>query len=128
MKFCVIKAIILICFVLISCASHQPSWVLNYHIPGKVCAVGTSQAHINGFAYQQATAISRAIQQIAMQKGIKVDTTVESYLKGTKDNACSHLSVYTVQSTQGQKVVATVRDTWLDKQNQVLYVWMVSDK
>jgi hypothetical protein len=127
MKYCVIKTIVLICFFQISCASRQPSWVFNYHLPGKVCAVGTSQAHIKGFAYQQATAISRAIQQIAIQKGIKVDTTIESYLRGTKDHASSHLSVYTIQSTQGQKVVATVRDTWLDKKNQTLYVWMVSD-
>lgn len=118
---------------LLSCAtvdnnnSSRPDWILHRHIEGKVCAVGSSLAHIKGFAYQQATAISRAIDQIAMQKSVQVNTTVEHFITGSSGHTASGLSAYSVQNSIGQTLAATVLDTWLNKKTGEFYVWMCTE-
>ena len=107
--------------------NKKPDWIYHYHIEGKVCGVGSSLPHIKGFAYQQATAIARAIDQIAMQKGVKVETSLEHFLSGTKNSSHSDISIYSVQTTDGQNVKATVKDTWQDLKTKILYVWMYSE-
>ena len=105
----------------------KPEWIYHYHIEGKICGMGFSLPHIKGFAYQQATAIARAIDQIAMQKGVKVNTSLEHFLSGTKNFTSSGLSTYSVQTTDNQCIKAIVKDTWLDPQSKTLYVWMFSE-
>jgi len=129
--------IIFLCVLLIcsSCAiinkksvKKQPEWIFHYHIEGKICAVGSSLPHIHGFPYQQATAISRAIDQIAMQKRVHVSTSLEQFLYGNNHNTHSGLSVYSVQTTEGNVVRAIIKDTWQDPQSKMLYVWMFSEQ
>jgi len=125
----------LLLLLLASCAFNndmygekKPEWIFHYHIEGKICAVGSSLPHVDGFPYQQATAISRAIDQIAMQKRVHVNTSLEHFLYGTKDYTHSELSSFSVQTTEGKVVKATVRDTWQDPKTKMLYVWMICDQ
>ncbi|KPA15453.1 lipoprotein [Candidatus Magnetomorum sp. HK-1] len=106
----------------------KPKWIFHFHIEGKICAVGTSLPHVDGFPYQQATAISRAIDQIAMQKSVHVKTSLEQFLYGTNHSLHSGLSVYSVQTTDGKIVRTIIKDTWQDPQTKMLYVWMFSEQ
>lgn len=51
-------------------SSEKPEWIYkSYYQKGKICGVGYSAMHVRGFAYQRATAIARAIDEIARQMG-----------------------------------------------------------
>ncbi len=104
---------------------QSPKWIYGvYHKKGSICGVGVSLPHIRGKAYQRATAISRAIDEIARQMNVKVDTTVEHFLKGSSSGAISGLSSYSVQTTTGQTIRAKIEDVYLDPKSEELYVLM----
>lgn len=121
-------------FLLISCGIHSnmsqnkkqpPKWIYGvYHEQGSICGVGISLPHIRGKAYQRATAISRAIDEIARQMNVKVNTTVEHFLKGNASGATSGLSSYSIQTTTGQTIRAKIEDVYLDPKSEELYILM----
>ncbi len=80
---------------------------------------------MRGLAYQRATAISRAINEIARQKGATVSTQLEYFMRGSSAiGSTSSLSVYSVQTTEGQTIRARIVETYYDKEKQIFYVLM----
>ena len=126
--------LILTVILLFSCAKKSdisthtqqpPKWIYGvYHKQGSICGVGVSLPHIRGKSYQRATAISRAIDEIARQMNVKVNTTVEHFLKGNASGATSGLSSYSIQTTAGQTIRAKIEDVYLDPRSEELYVLM----
>jgi hypothetical protein len=121
--FFVFTAIILFC----SCAVKPPGWIMDPFIKDKICAVGVCGPHINGFHAQRYTAISRAFDEIARQKGVTVDANSEHSFASIGQNSVSQLSEYSVQTTTGQVVSARLYDTWLDRKTNMFYVRMYSE-
>jgi len=107
--------------------SDMPDWVYHYDGKGKRCGVGFSSPHIRGIAYQRALAISRAIDEIAKQLNVKVDTTVETYMSGSDGSISSGLTSFSVQTTTGQSVKAEIKDAWMDDYKKEFYVLMCMD-
>lgn len=97
---------------------------MHYDGGGKKCGVGVSLPHIKGIAYQRMLAISRAIDEIAKQQGVSVDTELASIMSGNQSGANSRLSTYSVQATTGEKVEAEIVDTFIDNQFDELYILM----
>ena len=63
-----------------------------------------------------------------MQQSVNVNTSLEHYLYGTKNYTNSGLSIYSVQTSEGKRIKAIVKDTWQDPQTKMLYVWMFSEQ
>lgn len=105
-------------------ALELPKWVMHYDGGGKRCGVGISRTHINGLPYQRALAISRAIDEIAKQQGVTVDSELASIISGSQNGAISRLSTFSVQTTTGEKVEAEIMDTFMDNKSSELYILM----
>ena len=123
---------LLLLFLMLACAQRRevPEWVYNFKPPGgKTCGVGVANVHIKGFAYQRATAIARAIDEIARQKGVTVNTQLEYFMKGTTTGGTrSELNVYSVQTTEGEVIKARLIETFYDQGSQRFYVLMCEEK
>jgi len=119
-------------FFFMSCASARdarkradvPDWVYHYDSKGRRCGVGFASPHIKGIAYQRALAISRAIDEIARQLSVKVDTKLETYMAGSKGSMSSGLSSFSVHTTTGQSVKAEIIEAWKDNYKDEFYVLM----
>lgn len=100
-----------------------PNWVFNSTAGGKykMGGVGVSKRTIDGVTKQREIAISRAIDEIAKQMGVKVSNT--SYSHSTKNN--SSFEQYSLQTVEGKKVNAVIKEIWYNEETGELYVWMV---
>ncbi|WP_121010584.1 hypothetical protein [Hydrogenivirga caldilitoris] len=84
---------------------------------------------MKGIAYQRATAIARAIDEIARQKGVTVNSQLEYFMEGSSMGGnTSALSVYSVQTTEGQTIKARIVEAYYDKESQLFYVLMCEEK
>ena len=102
-----------------------PKWIYGtYQKKGSVCGIGISLPHIKGKSYQRATAIARAIDEIARQMNVRVNTTVEHFLRGSSSGVSSGLSSYSIQTTTGQVIRAKIEDIYLDPKTEELYILM----
>jgi hypothetical protein len=136
-----VRALILIAFlvfVVAGCATkdisffkkdEKPSWYWNPSKDGLVGGVGVSKVHINGVDAQRRLAVSRAIDAIAVQYGVKV-RNITSVSSKADSSGASNVSIesYSIQSSDGINVSASVREFWIDPYTNELYVWMVVEK
>lgn len=123
--------ITLICFMFVSCVTvkpiGKPSWIMNSSVSGKVAGIGVCGMHVNGVNAQRSLAIKRAIDEIAMQLGVKVNNVA---LVGTKSGAGGgggSVESYSFQTVEGQVVKAVIKETWKDPKTEEIYVWMVTE-
>ncbi|RUM29550.1 MAG: hypothetical protein DSY42_06255 [Aquifex sp.] len=70
---------LLLALMLFSCSSKTdkcpPEWYVNYKVDNKkLCGAGYATVHIKGKSAQEALAIARAIEKIAAQKNVRVDS------------------------------------------------------
>ncbi len=121
---------VLFCLLFVSCVTVQPinkpSWIHNSSVSGKVAGIGVCGMHVNGVNAQRSLAIKRAIDEIALQLGVKVNNVA---LVGTKSGAGGGSSVesYSFQTVEGQVVKAVIKETWKDPKSEEIYVWMVTE-
>lgn len=118
------------CLFLFACTSAKPvikpSWIHNSSVSGKVAGIGICGMHVNGVNAQRSLAIKRAIDEIALQLGVKVNNVA---LVGTKSGAGGGSSVesYSFQTVEGSVVKAVIKETWKDPKTEEIYVWMVTE-
>ena len=100
-----------------------PNWVFNSTAGGKykIGGVGVSKRTIDGVTKQREIATSRAIDEIAKQMGVKVSNTSLSH--STKNN--SSFEQYSLQTVEGNKVNAVIKEVWHNEKTGELYIWMV---
>ena len=100
-----------------------PNWVFNSTAGGKykIGGVGVSKRTIDGVNKQREIAVSRAIDEIAKQMGVKVSNTSLSH--STKNN--SSFEEYSLQTVEGNKVNAVIKEVWHNEKTGEVYVWMV---
>ncbi len=110
---------------IVSVTSVQPKWVYETSKEGKTGGVGISKPHFNGKTAQRSLAISRALDEIARQMGVEVNSIQKISTVGTSQNATTTLESYSLHSTNGKVVIARVESFWEDKATDELYVWMV---
>lgn len=96
----------------------QPKWLTDSnYIKGKVSAVGCAGVHMKGKSAQRKLAISRAIEQIAMQKKTTVST--QTYRKSSS-NKLGKSETESVQSTNNVTLSTNVVDEYYDlRQNRL---------
>lgn len=102
----------------------RPDWVYNPSGVDYIGGVGYSGVHINGKSGQRKLAVSRAIDEIARQLGVKVDSVVSTKLDGDKSGSFSKMNVFSVQTVKGEAFSAIITDMWEDSEKGELYVYM----
>lgn len=95
----------------------KPNWLTNVsHIEGKLSAIGCSHIHMKGEDEQKKLAISRAIEQIALQKSTTVD--VATYRKSVNNGLKKDTQSSSLQATQAT-ISTKVIDTYKDKNGKI---------
>ncbi len=99
-----------------------PQWFFNPTVGiYKYGGVGVSGRSTKGLSGQREIAIAKAINEIAIQMGVKVDSIV----KTSQVNTDTDYEGYSFQSTNGQVVSARLMEIWYDKENNKVYAWLV---
>jgi|Wag4MinimDraft_13_1082653.scaffolds.fasta_scaffold00280_8 hypothetical protein len=127
-------ALIVLLLFTVSCTNRPtkpessiPEWVFGNISENGICYVGSSKRHIRGIAYQRALAVSRALEGIARQKNITINTQIEHYMSGTSYSAQSSLNSYSVQTTEGEQINAKIKKTWLNPETKEIFILMCED-
>lgn len=101
--------------------SNEPAWLNNPEfIKDKLNAIGCAGIHINGENEQKKLAISRAIEQIAMQKNSKVNV-VTYRTKNATDGVVGSSKTQTssLQEVNNQSLSTKVFDSYKDKDGRI---------
>lgn len=99
-----------------------PQWFFNPTMDTyKYGGVGVSGRSTKGLSGQREIAIARAINEIAMQMGVKVDSIV----KTSQVNTDTDYESYSFQTTDGQIVSARLMEIWIDREKDRVYAWLV---
>jgi hypothetical protein len=110
--------------------SARPSWILNPNQDGKTGAVGVSgKTYDQKVSTQRKQAISRALDELALQQGVKVELSMhkEEHLKNSSaSTSVDSSSDYKTTSTDA--ITAHIEDVWQDNITGELYIWLVLDK
>lgn len=105
--------------------NNKPEWLTNpNYIVGKRSAIGCAGIHIKGKNEQKKLAISRAIEQIAMQK--KTTVTTQTY-RESSSNKLGKSETQSLQSTNNQNISTRVMDEYYDTVNNKLCVLVVEE-
>ena len=91
--------------------SCPPKWFYEPTYKGKVCGVGVAGPHLRGVYYQRNLALQRAMENLALQKGVKVKSLSIVKAAWTKQTAQVIGQKITAVSTDGSvKITGTVVD------------------
>lgn len=108
--------------------NEKPAWVMNPHIDGKRGAVGIAgRTYDQSESSQRKLAISRALDELALQNNVKVTLSMQKTEHVVNDNASVDVKVggdYKAKAT----LSAHIEDMWKDKLSGEIYIWMVLDK
>ncbi|MCW7753305.1 hypothetical protein OOT00_04810 [Desulfobotulus sp. H1] len=104
----------------------RPAFIYNPSVNGQIGGVGIARPHLHGPNAQRNLAISRAIDEIARQKGTQVQSWHAVQTTGTRDSATTHMDSVSIQTTSGETIHAVIRQMWHDPANSELYIWMLT--
>ena len=102
-----------------------PAWVNNPNINGLKGAVGSSMPHFKGASYQRALAISRALDELAMEMGVQVSVVAKREESSNGDSVNTKSDIQTNQTVNNSTVTAHIEATFIDPRTNELFVWMV---
>lgn len=91
---------------------------------GKIGAVGSSYVHYKGTPYQRKVAITRALDELSLQQGVKVEVNMQKIEHITNNKAKVDLKVdasYNASAT----ISAHIEDVWRDPSSKEIFIWMV---
>ena len=109
--------------------SGKPAWVLNPNYNGKRGAVGVAgKTYDQRASSQRKLAIQRALDELAMQQGVKVDLVMskEEHLRNSSASTSMDSSSQ-YKTTNKKSITAHIEDIWQDPYTGELYVWLVLD-
>lgn len=102
----------------------EPTWISNPQIMGDIVGLGYAKMHIQGPAMQRQLAISRALDEIARQKGVSVSNVIITGQSASGTGIKSSAVMSSEQTVDQQVVNAVIQEEW--KNGDVLYILMVA--
>ncbi len=108
----------------------KPAWILNPNYDGKTGAVGVAgRTYDQRVSTQRKLAIQRALDELALQQGVKVELsmTKEEHLRNNSAST-SMDSTSSYKTTNSGAITAHIEDVWQDKVTGEIYIWLVLDK
>lgn len=103
----------------------EPDWVKNSHLMDGVVGVGSAKTHLKGPAAQRALATSRALDEIARQKGVSVSNVVARRESMTATRASSSMQTASQQVVNNNQVHAVIKGEW--NNGDELFILMVAE-
>lgn len=109
--------------------STKPAWILNPNLNKKVGAIGVAgRTYDQRISTQRKLAIQRALDELAMQQGVKVKLAMEKEERVTNDQASTSMeSKSTYKTTSSDAITAHIEAVWQDPLTSEIYVWLVLD-
>jgi len=109
--------------------SSKPKWVLNPNFGGKRGAIGVAgNTYDQRVSTKRKLAIQRALDELAMQQGVKVDLTMQKSEHVANDTASTKMDTKTTyKTTNGSSLKAHIAGVWENHITDELYVWLVLD-
>ncbi len=105
--------------------SQAPAWVFNPNLNGVKGAVGSCAPHFKGPSYQRSLAVSRALDELAMQMGVQVNVVASREEISNGDNVNAKSDIQTQQTVKNSNVTAHIEATYIDPKTDELFVWMI---
>ena len=127
-----LSSFVLLIFIFAGCnqpapKKSEPSWVLNPNQNGKIGAIGVAgKTYEQTLSSQRKLAITRALDELTLQQGVKVDLQISKSEVLTNDNLSTKMDTQSDYSAKSS-ITAHIEDVWKDKQKDLLYIWMVID-
>lgn len=107
--------------------NYEPSWVMNPNQDGKSGAIGIAgRTYDQKPSSQRKLAITRALDELTLQQGVKVQLSINKEEVVNNDRSTTHLdqqSSYDASST----VTAHIEEVWTNPLSGEIYIWMVVD-
>ena len=95
----------------IQAQSSEPKWLNDpFFIKDKRNAIGCAEQHFKGLAEQKKLAISRAIEQIALQKSSKVSAV--TYRNRSSNSGSNSSQTSSLQEVDSQNITTKIVDTF----------------
>lgn len=105
-----------------------PEWVTNPSKNGVIGGVGYCAAHINGYTGQKELASKRALEDIARQKGVLVNSILLVTSKSSNNTKLSDTTSKNVSSYQTQQnIKAYIKEIWVHPVSKEMYVYMIAE-
>ncbi|MEA1919967.1 MAG: hypothetical protein U9N52_09020 [Campylobacterota bacterium] len=123
----------LILVIFTACATRKPvvvtkpQWISAPYIDNEIAAVGSAHIHYKGKTAQRKLAISRALDELALQKGVKVKTFSARHDQKAGARVSAKSDIYSYQTSDNKTIHAHIKDTWSDPRTDELFIWMVAD-
>ncbi len=105
---------------------ERPSWVMKPNQDGKIGAVGSAYIHHRGVSHQRRLAITRALDELSLQRGVDVSMSMAKEEQVTNDRVSTDLNVKS-SYTANTKITAHIEEVWQDPMSQEYFVWLVLD-
>ena len=95
---------------------------------GVIGGVGYCAAHINGYTGQKELASKRALEDIARQKGVLVNSILLVTSKSSNNTKLPDTTSKNVSSYQTQQnVKAYIKEIWVHPVSKEMYVYMIAE-
>lgn len=106
---------------------QKPNWIDYPSSDLLIGAVGSAMPHFNGKTAQRRLAISRAIDELAQQSGVRVQSTI--LRKESREGSLTQASaeVYTIQNSENKTIQAHIEAVWTHPRTQEIYVWLLEN-
>ena len=103
------------------------AWMLNPNSNGKLGAIGSAmRTYDQKTSSQRKLAITRALDELSLQRGVKVKLNMNKQESVVNDR--SHSSIDTKASyTSNNKITAHIEDACKNKLSGEFFVWMILD-
>jgi len=107
----------------------KPAWILNPNYNGKKGAVGVAgRTYDQRVSTQRKLAIQRALDELALQQGVKVELSMQKEEHLRNDHASTSVdSKSSYKTTSSNAITAHIEDVWQDKMTGEIYIWLVLD-
>lgn len=107
--------------------SAEPSWVMNPNQDGKSGAVGVAgRTYDQKISTQRKLAITRALDELTLQRGVKVQLSMNKKEIVENERSSTHLdqqSSYDASSA----ITAHIEQAWKNPLTGDIFIWMVID-
>jgi len=132
------NSLIILCatFLLVGCAQNkinktqikktEPAWILNPQIASttKLAGSGCSKIHYKGIQAQKKLAISRAIEQIAIQKRVKIKSIAYRQKSTQNGQISSKVQSSSLQEIENISLSTHIKEIYT-KDNGDICAWVI---
>jgi len=126
---------ILAIFLLSGCGQPKPtqvkcidrSWQMNPNVNGTIGAVGSAGRTYSGTNNsQRKLAITRALDELSLQRGVKVELSIDKRDTVVNDKATTSMDTK-ANYKSNNKITAHIEDACKDNSSGEFFVWMLLD-